>query len=255
MPVALRRLFLPEVLLKLVGRSPRTNVVSGDTSQPEHASHSEISWNGTDLLSGEVAYQQDRVSPVYESIATAADQNVQPEENSHPESGTSGPHILLSGSATTAQCTDSNQPPSMHAVNILPARGHHRRTSSATSDISLNSTVSTTGAYTGFTQSGKYDLTLDVILRGEFISEQQSKAWLLLSLLSSSQGTYSTNPDSSNGLLHAGCHRLHSLCYLHRYYNFDSGTELQDRKGMAASFLKHIRWPSCIVNCDLHATD
>lgn len=65
--------------------------------------------------------------------------------------------------------------------NSFPAQlqHQHRRASSAGSEISLSSVVSTTGAtsgaYTGFTQHGQYDLTRDVILRGEFISDQQAK--------------------------------------------------------------------------------
>ncbi|KAL0035255.1 hypothetical protein WJX79_008828 [Trebouxia sp. C0005] len=88
MPVSWRKLVLPSVILKLLGRSPHASVVSGGPTELEAPGG--LFWDGEDITQGESAHQ-DRVSPAYEA-------------------------------------------------------------------------------------AGQYDLALDVILRGEFISEQQSKA-------------------------------------------------------------------------------
>lgn len=165
---------LPDVLLKLAGKSPHTNVVSGQSTEiVDSEPRDRLSWNGQDIPLEEVA-DQERVSPVYKSVATSANKHEQLQETSVRR----GNALALPTLSSAAKRADSPQPSGLQTTDTLPVRGHHRRTSSATSDISLASLVSTTGAYTGFTQAGQYDLTRDVILRGEFISEQQSKAGL-----------------------------------------------------------------------------
>ena len=171
MPVSWRKLVLPSVILKLLGRSPHASVVSGGPTELEAPGG--LFWDGEDITQGESAHQ-DRVSPAYEAVNTSANQHDQLQESSVHGIEVSGPPPL-SKSTPAAKSADSVQSSASQATDILPRRGHHRRTSSAASDISLSSVVSTTGAYTGFTQAGQYDLALDVILRGEFISEQQSK--------------------------------------------------------------------------------
>jgi hypothetical protein len=174
MPFSWRKLVLPSVLLKLVGRSPHTNVVSGGSNDfDESEARGGLSWDGEDILLGESAHQ-DRISPAYESVDTSANQHDQLQESSVYGIDVSA-QKPWSGSTPAAKRADPVQLSASQATDTLPSRGHHRRTSSAASDISLSSVVSTTGAYTGFTQAGQYDLALDVILRGEFISEQQSK--------------------------------------------------------------------------------
>ena len=174
MPFSWRKLVLPSVLLKLVGRSPRANVVSGgSTDFDESEARGGLSWDGEDIPLGE-SIHQDRISPAYESVNTSANQHGQLQECSVYDIDVSVPPPV-SDSTPAAKRADPVQPSASQATDTLPSRGHHRRTSSAASDISLSSIVSTTGAYTGFTQAGQYDLALDVILRGEFISEQQSK--------------------------------------------------------------------------------
>ena len=173
MPFSWRKLVLPSVLLKLVGRSPHTNVVAGGSTDFDVSeARGGLSWDGEDILLGESAHQ-DRISPAYESVDTSANQHDQLQESSVYGTDVSA-QKPWSGSTPAAKRADPVQSASQ-ATDTLPSRGHHRRTSSAASDISLSSVVSTTGAYTGFTQAGQYDLALDVILRGEFISEQQSK--------------------------------------------------------------------------------
>jgi len=175
MPFSWRKLVLPSVLLKLVGRSPHANVVSGGpTDFDESEARGRLSWDGEDIPLGESTHQ-DRISPAYESVNTSANHHDQLQESSVYGIEMSAPAPLLSESTPAVKRADPVQPSASQATDRLPSRGHHRRTSSATSDISLSSIVSTTGAYTGFTQAGQYDLALDVILRGEFISEQQSK--------------------------------------------------------------------------------
>ncbi len=170
MPFSWRKLVLPSVLLKLVGRSPQTNVVSGgSTDFDQSEARGGLSWDGEDIPLGESAHQ-DRISPAYGSVNTSANQHDQLQESSVYGIDVSA-QKPLSESTRAAKRAD----PVQQATDTFPSRGHHRRTSSAASDISLSSVVSTTGAYTGFTQAGQYDLALDVILRGEFISEQQSK--------------------------------------------------------------------------------
>lgn len=178
MPVPWRRLLLADVLLKLAGRSSDANVVFGDPTESVSAEAPDsLSWDGRDVDQTDTAFEgPDRISPAYEAVATSANQTEQVQETSVRDGRLSGPHTLLSGSTSAAKQADPKQASDLQTTDHLPVRGQHRRTSSATSDISLASVVSTTGAYTGFTQSGQYDLYNDVILRGEFISEQQSKA-------------------------------------------------------------------------------
>ncbi len=175
MPVSWRKLVLPSVLLKLVGRSPHANVVSGGSTDFDGSeARGDLSWDGKDIPLGESAHQ-DCISPTYESVNTSANQHDQLQESSVYGIDVSA-QKSLSESTPAAKRTDPVQlSASQQATDTLSSRGHHRRTTSAASDISLSSVVSTTGAYTGFTQAGQYDLALDVILRGEFITEQQSK--------------------------------------------------------------------------------
>ena len=176
MPIPWRRLLLPETLLKLVGRSPRTNVVTGDSRSALHrASAAQISWTGEHLQPLETAVHHDRALHSNRPIDVTAHDDGQLQESAVLEAR-APVAPLQTPSAVSSNKTDSTKLSSLHSPESVPLHSRHRRIGSAASDVSLSSVVSTTGAYTGFTQAGQYDLTMDVILRGEFISEQQSKA-------------------------------------------------------------------------------
>lgn len=167
---------LPGTLLKLVGRSSRTNVVSGDPSASNSDRAREAtSWNSD--IDGRNAdgdlEKQEFASTAHDDPAASNDDRLHEskvQRSFEAAYAAQPPTQSPSASSANGQTTRGQNGQTDH-----PIRGHHRRTSSAASEVSLSSVMSTTGAYTGFTQHGKYDLTRDVILRGEFISEQQAK--------------------------------------------------------------------------------
>ena len=160
-------------LLKLVGRSPSTNVVPGDRIssdlQEATASNSDLCLHNDDV-ENQVQKWSARESPAGPIDHRLHKTGVQ----QSPRGGHDArrPNALLSTSPT-------NKPTIALEGNSFPVQRQQRRASSFGSEISPSSTVSTTGAttgaYTGFTQHGQYDLAQDVILRGEFISDQQAK--------------------------------------------------------------------------------
>ena len=159
---------LPRTLLKLVVGSPRTDVVSGETTS---GTTREATAQPTDLHNDSFGNQK-RESSAHES-STATNGHSLHESQVRDRGRDRQPHAALSTSS-------ANGPTSSAQEGFRgPASSQHRKAMSAGSQLSLSSTVSTTGtttgAYTGFTQNGQYDLTHDVILRGEFISDQQAK--------------------------------------------------------------------------------
>ena len=164
-----------EALLKLVGRSPRSDVLSGGSTGIDSDRPRERASESSDLRFSESAdlESQKPLSPLHGASKGSNDDRL---HETPVQQG--APSASLASHATPSTTSVDNltlsiQKPGSHAVS-----SHHRKTSSAASEASLSSVVSTTGAYTGFTQHGQYDLTHDVILRGEFISEQQAKVCL-----------------------------------------------------------------------------
>lgn len=166
---------IARTLLKLVGRSPRTNVVSGGSSGSGSGTSRERASEGSEFQFNANAdlESQNPLSPVH--VASKGGNDDRLHETQVQQGGPSASLPLHAAPSPTSveNFASSTQKPSIH-----PVSSRHRRTSSAASEVSLSSVVSTTGAYTGFTQHGQYDLTHDVILRGEFISEQQAKVCL-----------------------------------------------------------------------------
>lgn len=164
---------VPGTLLKLVIGNERTNVVSGQPSSDATPAATVFNDPPDDS-----AGSKKRESSAHEDpTARKAHRLHEPQmQQGHDAAG--HPHAALPKSSAGG--------PTSSAQEGLtgPVRSHHRKTVSAGSGFSLSSTVSTTGtttgAYTGFTQNGQYDLTHDVILRGEFISDQQAKVHLMI---------------------------------------------------------------------------
>lgn len=165
---------LAGALLKVVGKSPSTNVVSGECISSELQ---EATAGCSDLcLRKHDVENQTQESATEESPAVSNDHQL------HQKRVQQSPEGELDARRRTASLlTFPTNKQTRHALEGNGLR-QHRRASSAGSEISLSSAVSTTGAttgaYTGFTQHGQYDLTHDVILRGEFISDQQAKVTL-----------------------------------------------------------------------------
>lgn len=202
---------LAGALLNVVGKSPSTNVVSGERISSElyeaTAGHSDLCLHKHDVEN------QTRESATDESPAGPSDHQLhQTRVQQSPEGALDARRHNASLNTTPINkrtCTALEG-------NGYPVQRQHRRASSAGSEISLSSAVSitgaTTGAYTGFTQHGQYDLTNDVILRGEFISDQQAKVTIEVqaSLLLC---------DLCHGKINsclAGSHCLYTYCYLRR---------------------------------------
>ena len=166
-------------LLKLVGRSPSTNVVSGDRIssdlQEATASNSNLCLHNDDV-ENQIQESSARGSP-----SVPIDHRL---HKTRVQQSPGGGHDARRPNSFCS--TYPTNTPSFNALegNSFAVPRQHRRVSSTGSEISLTSAVSTTGAttgaYTGFTQHGQYDLTQDVILRGEFISDQQAKVTLNL---------------------------------------------------------------------------
>lgn len=149
---------LPGFLLKLVGTSTRTNVVSGDdrSDTRRHAA----------CPSGLYNNSIQKREPSARAFSTASNDHrlhesrvQQSNEEAHQ------PHAALSAFSADSPSSKTED------GNSGPVRSQHRKPVSGGS----STTGTTTGAYTGFTQNGQYDLTHDVILRGEFIPDQQAK--------------------------------------------------------------------------------
>lgn len=212
---------VPRTLLKLViGGSLRTNVVSG---QPSSDSTRTATASSNDLPD-DSAGSQKRESSAHEGPTARKDHRLH--ESQVQQGHDAGqPHAALSRSS-------ANGPTSSAMEGVTgPIRSQLRNTESAGSVFSLSSTVSTTGtttgAYPGFTQNGQYDLTHDVILRGEFISDQQAKVYLMIQdiALQSTATPFCT----------VGSHCQHPHCHLHRRHNFGGCPQLQVEEGMVLS--------------------
>lgn len=168
---------LAGALLKVVGRSPSTNVVSEE--RLSSGLQDVTAWNTDFCPHSDDVENQTRESLAQESPATLKDHHLhQTRVQQSPE----GP-LDARGSTASLLTLPTNKPTSSALEgNGFPVQRQHRRASSAGSEFSLSSAVSTTGitagADTGFTQHGQYDLKHDVILRGEFISDQQAKVRL-----------------------------------------------------------------------------
>lgn len=218
---------LHRALLKLVGRLPSANVVSGGRISSEL--QKATAWNGpsrTSLDHADVENQK-RGSSIHKSPAAPNDHQLHgtrvqqsPEDDRQPTASVA----KLSTHRASSEL-DSNSFP-------VQLQRQHRRASSAGSEISLSSVVSTTGAtsgaYTGFTQHGQYDLTHDVILRGEFISDQQAKVTPDIQAACCTCHLY---PGATHVCL-AGSHCMYSSCYLHWRHNLGGCPQLQIQKGM-----------------------
>ena len=167
---------LHRALLQLVGTSPSANIVSGERVSSE-LQQATARTSRTSLDHDDVENQK-RGSSVHKSAAAPNDHQLHGTGVQQSPEGASQPVASLAKLPTykaTSSDLDGNSFPAVQ----LQLQRQHRRASSAGSEISLSSPVSTTGATsgacTGFTQHGQYDLTHDVILRGEFISDQQAK--------------------------------------------------------------------------------
>lgn len=163
---------LPVALSKLVGRSPHSNVVSGAPTISE--AQEATPWNRVlRLHNGDVENQKQEAS-AQEILAARNDHGLHESRVQQTLEGARQPP------GSVSILSRSIPAPSAQQGNSFPVQSQHRRASSAGSEVSVSSIVSTTGAttgaYTGFTQHGQYDLTHDIILRGEFISDQQAKA-------------------------------------------------------------------------------
>lgn len=164
---------LHRALLKVVGRLPSANVVSGEriSSELQQAT----AWNSRTSLDHDDVENQKGGSFIRNSVAAPNDHQLHETGVQQSPEGAGQPTASLA-KLPTHKATSSELDGNSFPVQLQP---QHRRASSAGSEISLSSAVSTTGAtsgaYTGFTQHGQYDLTHDVILRGEFISDQQAK--------------------------------------------------------------------------------
>lgn len=166
---------LHRALLKVVGRLPSANVVSGERISNEL--QKATAWNSRTSLDNEDVENQKQGShaPMHNSAAAPNDHQLLGTRVQQNPEGARQPTASLAKlsihGATASELDGSSFP--------VQLQHQHRRASSVGSEISLSSVVSTTGAtsgaYTGFTQHGQYDLTRDVVLRGEFISDQQAK--------------------------------------------------------------------------------
>lgn len=171
---------LPTVLLKLIARSPDDNVVSGQPTEDssQQSSKLESLWAGAaaepSQLDSYTAFVGDSLDASISSNQSTV-QTTQPSPFSEATTQASlQQHIFqIDGKL------DSPLPIAKPVLDGLLPGGRHIRSTSASSDasrVSANTASTNPGAYTGFTQSGHYDLTQDVILRGEFITTSQSKA-------------------------------------------------------------------------------
>ena len=174
---------LPTVLLKLIARSPSDDVVSGQPTEnsAQRSSKLESLWAGAAAEPS----QHDSYTPfVRDSLDLSSHQST----SATVQAAQPSPFSKASTQASLQQHSPKNESPvkldsplpiAKPVLDGLLPGGRHRRTASASSEVSLvsaNTASTNPGAYTGFTQSGHYDLTQDVILRGEFITASQSKA-------------------------------------------------------------------------------
>ena len=218
---------LSALLHGLISRTSRTKVVSGDSSGPDSDRPQERSSLDFDVRFGQSVdvESQDWSSPIHDSLAASNGHQLHESDVQQLNQGPRTTHRP----AHEGSCANSthNETSSVQSLGGHSVHGHHRRTSSAASEISLSSVLSTTGAYAGFTQHGQYDLAQDVILRGEFISEQQAKVAYRAPCNSACMSVISM----LICLCAAGCHCKHSSCYLHWCYNLSRSLKLQTQKG------------------------
>ena len=195
---------LARALLKVVNRSPSTNVVSGGRISSEL--QDATVWNSDFCLRNDDVEKQSRESLAHEYPATRNDHQL---HQTGVQQSTARALDPRRPTASILSQSTNKETSSALEDNGLPVQHQHRRASSAGSETSLSSAVSTTGAYIGFTQHGQYDLTHDVILRGEFISNQQAKVTLTgkVLLCHLCQGKIR--------LCLAGSHCLYTNSYLH----------------------------------------
>lgn len=176
MPALSWHTLVPRAILRLRARSANDSVISGELN--ESSSHSstrlETSWAGRNFVNLQEGCERERQ---YDFVPLSP---LCSQQQCPGLSGAPG-HPLPPQQAAETDTFDTagNELPQSKPVldGVLPGTGKHRRTGSAASDISLVSANgnTSTAAYTGFTQSGHYDLAQDVILRGEFITASQSK--------------------------------------------------------------------------------
>ena len=167
---------LPTVLLKLIARSPDDNVVSGQPTEDssQQSSKLESLWAGAAAEPNQLDSYTAFVGNSLDASTSSNQSTVQTAQPSPFSEATTQQHI-----PQIVGKLDSPLPIAKPVLDGLLPGGRHRRSASASSDASLvsaNTASTNPGAYTGFTQSGHYDLTQDVILRGEFITTSQSKA-------------------------------------------------------------------------------
>lgn len=175
---------LPAVLLKLTSRSRGDTVVS---DQPTESS-SQRTLRLESLWAGAAAQQsqQDSYTALVEDShdpSSSSEKATSRQAQQEQPSPFSEPGLFDQNDSDYpySQAAAAGSLPVAKPVldGLLPSGGRHRRTTSAASDISLvsaNTASTQPGVFTGITQSGQYDLTQDVILRGEFITASQSKA-------------------------------------------------------------------------------
>ena len=176
---------LPAALLKLTSRSPGDTVVSGQPteSSSQRTLRLESLWaSAAAQQSQQESYTalvedgHDPSSSSQKSTSRQATQQEQPSPFSEPGLFDQNDSDYQYSRAAAAGSLPVAKPV---LDGLLPIGSRHRRTASAASDISLvsaNTASTQPGVFTGITQSGQYDLTQDVILRGEFITASQSKA-------------------------------------------------------------------------------
>lgn len=185
MPTLTWRTLLPTVFLKLVSRSHADSVVTDDTAgsaAPQRtvleatgaaARHSQssdkyakfVDDGASSIISNQQAALSTQLQVLRSPFSEPGHQAARKDDFNHNQLEEQGRTLPIAKPVVDG---------------LLPVASKHRRTASASSDISLVSTATAStnpGVYTGLTQSGHYDLTQDVILRGEFITASQSKVY------------------------------------------------------------------------------
>lgn len=186
MPKLTWHTLLPTAFLKLVARSHHDDVLSEEAPDPAAGQPSQLEscWAGLAAEASQCDKYTAFTDDCHSTVAASQQANLTKQAQVLPS-----PFSAPGNQTALNEHSADKQPRVEHGGSLpiakpvvdglLPVASRHRRTNSASSDVSLVSaaTASTNpGVYTGFTQNGHYDLTQDVVLRGEFISASQSKA-------------------------------------------------------------------------------